>query len=82
MHDIRAIREDPSAFDAAMARRRLSAPSSEILAIDRVWRTKIAAAEAARADRNAATKEIAAALDKGDNAKFERLRSLVAEKKD
>ncbi len=82
MHDIRAIREDPSAFDAAMARRRLSAPSSEILAIDRVRRTKIAAAEAARADRNAATKEIAAALDKGDNAKFERLRSLVAEKKD
>ena len=82
MHDIRAIREDPSAFDAAMARRRLSAPSSEILAIDKVRRTKIAAAEAAQADRNAATKEIAAALDKGDNARFERLRSLVAEKKD
>ncbi len=82
MHDIRAIREDPSAFDAAMARRGLSGPSSEILAIDKVRRTKIAAAEAAQADRNAATKEIAAALDKGDNAKFERLRSLVAEKKD
>ena len=82
MHDIRAIREDPSAFDAAMARRGLSGPSSDVLAIDKVRRTKIAAAEAAQADRNAATKEIAAALDKGDNAKFERLRSLVAEKKD
>ena len=82
MHDIRAIREDPAAFDAAMARRGLSGPSSEILAIDKVRRTKIAAAEAAQAARNAATKEIAAALDKGDNAKFERLRSLVAEKKD
>ena len=82
MHDIRAIREDPSAFDAAMSRRGLSGASSEILAIDKVRRAKIAAAEAAQADRNAATKEIAAALDKGDNAKFERLRSLVAEKKD
>ena len=82
MHDIRAIREDPAAFDAAMARRGLSGPSSEILEIDKVRRTKIAAAEAAQADRNAATKEIAAALDKGDNARFERLRSLVAEKKD
>ena len=82
MHDIRAIREDPAAFDAAMARRGLSGPSSEILEIDKVRRTKIAAAEAAQADRNAVTKEIAAALDKGDNARFERLRSLVAEKKD
>ncbi|MYK30853.1 MAG: serine--tRNA ligase [Boseongicola sp. SB0670_bin_30] len=82
MHDIRAIREDPAAFDAAMARRGMSDASSDILAIDRVRRTKIAAAEAAQADRNAATKEIAAALDKGDNAKFERLRSLVAEKKE
>ena len=82
MHDIRAIREDPSAFDAAMARRGLPGASSDILAIDKVRRTKIAAAETAQADRNAATKEIAAALDKGDNAKFERLRSLVAEKKD
>ncbi|MXX89260.1 MAG: serine--tRNA ligase [Boseongicola sp. SB0665_bin_10] len=81
MHDIRAIREDPSAFDAAMSRRGLSGASSEILAVDKVRRAKIAAAETAQADRNAATKEIAAALDKGDNARFERLRSLVAEKK-
>ena len=82
MHDIRAIREDPAAFDAAMARRGLLRPSSEILAIDKVRRSKIAAAEAAQADRNTASKEVGAALAKGDDAKFERLRALVAEKKD
>lgn len=82
MHDIRAIREDPAAFDAAMARRGLLHPSSEILAIDKVRRARIAAAEAAQADRNTASKEVGAALAKGDNAKFERLRALVAEKKD
>ena len=82
MHDIRAIREDPAAFDAAMARRGMLRPSSEILAIDKVRRSKIAAAEAAQADRNTASKEVGAALAKGDDAKFERLRALVAEKKD
>ena len=30
MHDIRAIRENPAAFDAALARRGLPALSSEI----------------------------------------------------
>ena len=82
MHDIRAIREDPAAFDAAMARRGLLRPSSEVLAIDKARRSKIAAAEAAQADRNTASKEVGAALAKGDDAKFERLRALVAEKKD
>ncbi|MDE0344718.1 MAG: serine--tRNA ligase [Boseongicola sp.] len=82
MHDIRAIRDDPAAFDAAMALRGLLHPSSEILAIDKARRSKIAAAEAALADRNKASKEVGAALAKGDNAKFERLRALVAEKKD
>ena len=39
MHDIRAIRENPDAFDAAMARRGLSGLSSEILAIDEASKT-------------------------------------------
>ena len=34
MHDIRAIRENPAAFDAALSRRGLSGLSSEILAVD------------------------------------------------
>ena len=41
MHDIRAIRENPAAFDAAMARRGLSGVSSEVLEIDTARRAKI-----------------------------------------
>ena len=82
MHDIRAIRENPDAFDAQMARRGLSGVSEALLAIDAARRTKIAAAEAALAERNAASKEVGAAKARGDDAEFERLRALVAEKKD
>ncbi len=82
MHDIRAIRENPAAFDAAMARRGLSGVSSEVLAIDEARRSRISAAEAAQAERNAASKEVGAAKARGDDAEFERLRALVADKKD
>ncbi|NNL34960.1 MAG: serine--tRNA ligase [Silicimonas sp.] len=82
MHDIRAIRGNPAAFDAAMAKRGISGASSEILAIDAERRAKIAASEAAQADRNTASKEVGAAKAKGDEVEFERLRTLVAEKKD
>ena len=81
MHDIRAIRENPDRFDAAMKRRGLDALSSQILAIDEERRAKITAAEAALAERNAASKNVGAAKAKGDEAEFERLRALVAEKK-
>lgn len=81
MHDIRQIRENPAAFDAAMARRGLSALSSEILAIDTARREKIMAAEEALATRNKASKEVGAAKGRGDEAEFERLRALVSEKK-
>jgi hypothetical protein len=43
MHDIRAIRENPAAFDAALARRGLPAASPEILALDADRRARIAA---------------------------------------
>ena len=45
-------------------------------------RSRIAAAEQALADRNAASREVGAAKARGDEAEFERLRGLVAEKKD
>ncbi|OLS52513.1 serine--tRNA ligase [Rhodovulum sulfidophilum] len=82
MHDIRAIRETPDAFDAAMARRGLAPVSPAILALDEARRAKITAAEEAQAARNAASKEVGAAKARGDEAEFERLRALVAEKKD
>jgi seryl-tRNA synthetase len=82
MHDIRQIRDAPLAFDAALARRGLPPAAPEILALDETRRARIAAAETALAERNAASKATGAAKAKGDEAEFERLRALVAEKKD
>ena len=81
MHDIRAIRENPAAFDAALGRRGLSSVSPGILALDETRRARILAAETAQAAQNAASKEVGAAKARGDNEEFERLRALVAEKK-
>ncbi len=82
MHDIRAIRENPEAFDAAWAKLGLSAQTPSLLAIDAARREKISASEAALAERNAASKNVGAAKAKGDEAEFERLRALVAAKKE
>lgn len=81
MHDIKAIRENPAAFDAALSRRGLPPASPELLALDAGRRAKILAAETATADQNRASKEVGAAKARGDDAGFERLRALVADKK-
>ncbi|MFX0547109.1 serine--tRNA ligase [Roseovarius sp. S1116L3] len=81
MHDIRAIRDNPAAFDAALTRRGGAAASADILALDEARRAKIAAAEGAQSEQNKASKEVGAAKAKGDEAEFERLRALVGEKK-
>jgi seryl-tRNA synthetase len=81
MHDIRAIRDNPAAFDAALARRGLPAASPALLALDEARRSLILAAETAQAAQNAASKDVGAAKARGDTAEFERLRALVAEKK-
>ena len=81
MHDIRAIRENPDQFDAALARRGDAPVSSELLSLDEARRAKILAAETAQAEQNKASKEVGAAKGRGDEAEFERLRALVAEKK-
>lgn len=81
MHDIRAIRENPAAFDVALARRGVSDASSDLLRIDGERRAAILAAETAQAEQNKASKEVGAAKGRGDEAEFERLRALVAQKK-
>ncbi len=81
MHDIRAIRENPAAFDAAMARRGLEPLSSSVLGLDEARRSAILTAETAQAEQNKASKAVGAAKASGDEAEFERLRALVAEKK-
>ncbi|MGR3540710.1 MAG: serine--tRNA ligase [Hasllibacter sp.] len=82
MHDIRAIRQDPQAFDAALARRGDAPVAADLLALDGARRAAIQGAEAALAERNAASKEVGKAKASGDEEGFERLRALVAAKKD
>ncbi|WP_299692959.1 serine--tRNA ligase [uncultured Tateyamaria sp.] len=81
MHDIRAIRANPDAFDAALARRGDAGMSSRLLELDEKRRACILAAETAQAEQNKASKEVGAAKGRGDEAAFERLRALVSEKK-
>ena len=81
MHDIRMIRDNPAAFDAALFRRKVAPVSAQILALDEARRAKIMAAETAQADANAAAKQVGAAKASGNEAEFERLRALVATKK-
>lgn len=81
MHDIRAIRENPAAFDAALARRGAAPMSSLVLSLDEARRARITAAETAQAEQNRASKDVGAAKASGNDAEFERLRALVADKK-
>ena len=81
MHDIRAIRDNPTAFDAALARRGDAPLSAQLLDVDAARRAKIQAAEEAQAEQNKASKLVGAAKASGDEAEFERLRALVSEKK-
>ncbi|MFN3525176.1 MAG: serine--tRNA ligase [Paracoccus sp. (in: a-proteobacteria)] len=78
MHDIRAIRENPEAFEAALNRRGLSGMTSQILSLDAERRARIAEAEAAQAEQNRASKDVGAAKARGDDAEFERLRRRIA----
>ncbi|MEL6980102.1 MAG: serine--tRNA ligase [Pseudomonadota bacterium] len=82
MHDIKLIREAPEAFDRALARRGIEPQAERLLAIDTERRAKITSAETALAERNAASKAVGKAKASGDEAEFERLRALVAAKKD
>ena len=81
MHDIRAIRDNPEGFDAALRRRGLDGVSAGILALDAERRARIAEAETAQAEQNRASKEVGAAKARGDDTEFERLRALVSQKK-
>ncbi|MGX7926338.1 serine--tRNA ligase [Tsuneonella sp. HG094] len=78
MHDIRAIRDDPAAFDAALARRGFAASASEVLALDEARRAAATRAQDMLARRNDASKAIGAAMGRGDKDAAEALKSEVA----
>lgn len=58
MHDIRVVRADPAAFDAAMARRGLAPQAEAVLAEDSRRRAAQGALQDRQARRNALAKEI------------------------
>jgi seryl-tRNA synthetase len=81
MHDIKSIRDNPQAFDAALKRRGLAPMSAALLAIDEKRRAAILASEQAQARRNAASREIGEAKKAKDEARASRLMAEVAELK-
>jgi seryl-tRNA synthetase len=82
MHDIRFIRDNPDAFDKALARRGLEPQAQRLIALDEQRRAKILALETAQARRNAASKEIGEAKKNKDEEKAKGLLSEVAALKD
>jgi seryl-tRNA synthetase len=81
MHDIKWIRDNPAAFDAALKRRGLEPHSSSLLAIDEKRRAAIMASEQALARRNSASKEVGEAKKAKDDARASKLMAEVAELK-
>lgn len=81
MLDIKWIRENPEALDAALNKRGASAVSSDVLALDEARRQHIAKVQEAQERRNAASKEIGKAMGEKDMATADRLKAEVAELK-
>ncbi|MBU6164672.1 MAG: serine--tRNA ligase [Alphaproteobacteria bacterium] len=82
MHDLKALRADPDAFAAALARRGISDAAAALLSADAARRAAETSAQAALARRNAASKEIGAAMAAQDMARAEALKAEVAGLKD
>jgi seryl-tRNA synthetase len=78
MHDIKWIRDNPDAFDRALARRGLAGAAKRLIALDERRRAAIQKAEAALARRNVASKEIGAAKKSNEEAAAQALLAEVA----
>ncbi|PTQ08620.1 serine--tRNA ligase [Sphingomonas oleivorans] len=78
MHDIRLIRDDPSAFDAALARRGLEPRAAELAALDERRRAIATELQAAQTRRNEASKVIGQAKAQRDEATAQALMAEVA----
>ncbi|KPF73514.1 serine--tRNA ligase [alpha proteobacterium AAP81b] len=78
MHDIRAIRSDPEAFDAGLARRGLAPLAAALLAADARLREVQTSLQAALARRNEASRDIGAAKARKDDDTAEALMAVVA----
>jgi seryl-tRNA synthetase len=79
MHDIKAIRDNPGAYDQAWAGRGLSSQTPAILALDEQLRAAQTAGQASQSRRNDLSKLIGLAKRQGDEAQAQ---SLMAEVED
>lgn len=78
MHDIRQIRDNPAAFDAALARRGLEPLAQALVELDERRRAAATRVQEALARRNEASKLIGQAMGKGDKDGAEALKAEVA----
>ena len=58
MHDIKAIRDNPAAFDTALAKRNLPPMGAKLVELDEARRATVTALQDAQTRRNAASKEV------------------------
>jgi seryl-tRNA synthetase len=77
MHDIRAIRDHPEAFEKAWASKGLSGRAAQIVALDEQLRAAQTAAQAAQSRRNDASRLIGQAKGRKDEAEAARLMAEV-----
>ena len=68
MHDIRFIRENAEAFDAALARRGIAPAAARILALDKEWRALQAEMQEDQHRRNVLSKEVGKIKSQGGDA--------------
>ncbi len=78
MHDIRAIREYPQAFDEGLRRRGLSSRAESLVALDEKRRAAILALQNAQERRNAVSKQIGVAMARKDTVAADDYRAEVA----
>ena len=90
MHDIKSIRDDLSGFRADLLRRKPQDPEAsaaadalvaKLVALDDARKSAIGKAQAAQERRNAASKEIGAAMKAKDSALADKLKQEVADLK-
>lgn len=82
MHDIRFIRDNPDAFDAALKRRGLEPLAANLISLDEERRALMTQVQQGQSRRNEASKLIGAAMAKGERDVAEALKAEVAALKD
>ncbi|MGQ0484151.1 MAG: serine--tRNA ligase [Hyphomicrobiales bacterium] len=77
MHDIKAIRDNPGAFDKGLARRGLPPMAAEILSLDHELREHIQTLQTTQALANTEAKAVGTAVRSGDSSLIEAAKAKV-----